>query len=75
MQKQLISDINVARVERKERLSKAELLLESLDDFIMITLGVVPAIEDTRRIFAARRADVQMRLDSHYHAPMYRMGT
>lgn len=72
VQWQLVDDMNVARMERRTKLSKAEQILGNLDDFITDTLGVIPSPKDTRRTFAIRRADLQMRLDSHFHAPKFR---
>ena len=67
----LITAMEVARAERKTKLSEADELLAGLDDFLIDTLGITPPPQDERRVFAVSLALPRAlgRLDSDYYHP------
>ena len=69
-QEKLVSDMDVARAERKAKLARADVLLASIDDFVLDTLGIAPPKKETRRVFAVRGADMKnLQFSPSRHVP------
>ena len=65
----LVDAMNAARAERRAKLAEADVLLASIDDFLLDALGIAPPADDTRRVFAVRRQATIDRFDPHFHSP------
>jgi hypothetical protein len=70
-QNELIVAMDIARERRQRKLSEAEELLSSLDDFLIRALGLTPPKVDERRVFAVRLQEQREegRLNSDYFHP------
>ena len=66
----LIERMDTARAERKAKLAEADALLAGIDDFLPDALGIAPPPENTRRVFAVRRSNVdEMSINPPAYAP------
>ena len=71
IQSDLVSSMDEARSQRKQKLAEADALLSSLDDYLLKILGLEPPVKDERKVFAISLQDVksQGRLNSDYFHP------
>lgn len=70
-QTRLVAAMDNARAERKTRLAKAHALLAGLDGFVLDSLGLIPPLQDLRKVFSVRHLAVQQRFDPHFHSPVF----
>lgn len=70
-QYRLVTAMDEARSQRKQKLAEADALLSSLDDYLLKILGLEPPVKDERKVFAISLQDVksQGRLNSDYFHP------
>ena len=70
-EEELVVAMDSARAKRKAKLAEADALLAGMDDFVLDALGLAPPQPDSRRVFAARPANLrgQVRLNSEYYHP------
>ena len=69
-QVELVADMDAARAERKAKLAQADALLAGVDDFVLDALGIMPPINETRRVFAVRRLDMEnLQFSPSRHVP------
>ena len=62
--------MDAARAERKAKLAQADALLAGVDDFVLDALGIMPPINETRRVFAVRRLDMEnLQFSPSRHVP------
>ena len=71
VQIRLVTFMDEARSQRKQKLAEADTLLSSIDDYLLDTLGLNCPAEDDRKVFAMRTQDIhsQGRLNSDYFHP------
>ena len=70
-QRRIVGAITDACAERKAKLTEADTLLTTLDDFVLSALGIASPEEDNRRVFAVRLGDMSGRsLSPAHHAPV-----
>jgi hypothetical protein len=71
VQRKLVGEMQAAREARKQKLSKADELLASLDAYLLETLGITAPSHDDRQTFAVRLKDAQRdhRLNADYFHP------
>ena len=67
----LVSAMDTARSQRLEKLTKAEDLLLSLDEYVLEALKVAASLDDRRRVFAVQQGDSRRegRLNPDYYHP------
>jgi restriction endonuclease S subunit len=72
IQSDLVSSMDEARSQRKQKLAEADALLSSLDDYLLKTLGLEPPVKDDRKVFAIQISSISGRFDPHFHAPNFK---
>lgn len=68
---ELVAAMDAARAKRKAKLAEADVLLASMDNYILNALGLTPPKTDSRRVFAVGGKAAQQRFDPHFHSPAY----
>lgn len=70
-QHELVTAMDEARSQRRQKLAQADALLSSLDDYLLKTIGLDRPAEDNRKVFAISGQDIrsQGRLNSDYFHP------
>ncbi len=70
-QNELVTAMDEARSQRKQKLVEAENILSSFDDYLLNILELNRPVEDVRRVFAVRFQDLQQqgRLNADYFHP------
>ncbi|MDB9436899.1 restriction endonuclease subunit S [Dolichospermum lemmermannii CS-548] len=71
-QYRLVTAMDEARSQRKQKLAEANVLLSSLDDYLLKTLGLEPPVKDERKVFAIQTSIISGRFDPHFHAPNFK---
>lgn len=71
-QEELVTAMDKARSQRKQKLAEADTLLSSLDNYLLTTLGLNRFGEDDRNVFAIQNFSINRRLDPHFHAPSFK---
>lgn len=71
-QHMLITAMDEARSQRKQKLAEADALLSGLDDYLLNTLGLEPPVKDERKVFAIQISSISGRFDPHFHAPNFK---
>ncbi len=75
IQSLLVAELNSARDERDRALSEAEKLLETFDSYLLSSLGLALADENTRQSFAVKLGTVRgQRLDPPAYQPLVAKG-
>ncbi|MEH1958558.1 MAG: restriction endonuclease subunit S [Nostoc sp.] len=67
----IVSVMDKARSQRRQKLAEADNLLASLDDYLLNAIGLDRPAEDNRKVFAMRVQDIRLqgRLNSDYFHP------
>ncbi len=65
-QRKLVSELEAARIARKQKLAEADALLASLDTYLLAQLGLTKPLGEDRKFFAVRLSQVKERLDPKY---------
>jgi restriction endonuclease S subunit len=71
-QHRLVTAMDEARSHRKQKLAESDVLLSSLDDYLLNTLGLEPPVKDERKVFAIQTSIISGRFDPHFHAPNFK---
>jgi type I restriction enzyme, S subunit len=71
-QQRLVSAMDEARSQRKQKRTEADTLLSSLDDYLLNTLGLNHPVEDDRKAFAVQNFTATGRFDPHFYAPNFK---
>jgi type I restriction enzyme S subunit len=71
VQRQLVREMDEARLARQRKLVEAEGLLAGLDEYLLAQLGLTPPPPDSRKMFAVRLTTLQKtdRLNADYFHP------
>ncbi len=69
---ELVSAMDEARSQQKQKLAEADALLSSLDDYLLQTLGLETPVKDERKVFAIQTSIISGRFDPHFHAPNFK---
>lgn len=72
IQQAFVSELQAARESRKHKLTQADALLASIDEFVLNELKIPSPQTDKRQLFAVRLNDLMRgRLDTNYHQPYF----
>ena len=70
-QRQLVTTIDSARAGRKAKLTEAEALLNSIDNYVLDALGITSPTEDSRQAYAVSAHDMKtISLSPQFYAPI-----
>lgn len=72
VQKNLVHDLETARLERQQKLKDADDLLVGLDGFVLDALGLTLPPPDGRMVYSAKLGEARQRFDADYHSPRFR---
>jgi type I restriction enzyme S subunit len=67
-----MSNLDDARMARRQKLQDAEKLLRSVDVFVLESLGLTLPPEADRSVYAVRLREVRERFDPDYNSPRFR---
>lgn len=72
IQKKIVAEMEQARKARRKKLQQVDELLDSLDEWLMEKLGLIPATADERTIFALRLEQLKgHRIDVPAYRPFF----
>ena len=71
IQRTLVDEMEAARESRQRRLAQADELLQSLDSWLLIQLGLEPPPVDNRKVFAVRLGNIKGRVDPYFYQPKF----
>ena len=72
IQNHMVKVIQSAYTQKRQREQEADTLLSSIDDYVLAELGVeMPAVEETQKVFAINRNEVEGRLDPVFYRAAY----
>ena len=67
----LVSQMQAARKTREQKLEQADTLLNSINDYVLATLGIqIPAVEE-KKCFAVYAGRIEGRMDPEYNHPRF----
>lgn len=69
---ELVTTMDEARSQRKQKLAQADALLSSLDSYLLNTLGLERPAKDNRKVFSIQCSGINGRFDPHFHAPSFK---